>query len=70
MYGIPGEALQERPRIDLKQDKIQSRGEWRVRDYGLEAIRFWLGSSWYSHDELHFHARLRPDSNRCQRDAD
>jgi iron complex outermembrane receptor protein len=56
LYGIPGgEALEERPRIDLKQDKLQSRGEWRVRDHGVEAIRFWLGSSWYAHDELHFH---------------
>jgi iron complex outermembrane receptor protein len=55
LYGIPGEeALEERPRIDLHQDKIQSRGEWRVRSHGVEAIRFWLGSSWYTHDELHF----------------
>ena len=56
LYGIPGEeALEERPRIDLQQDKLQSRGEWRVRDHGVEAIRYWLGSSWYAHDELHFH---------------
>jgi iron complex outermembrane recepter protein len=55
LYGIPGaEALVERPRIDMQQDKVQSRGEWRVRDHGIEAIRFWLGSSWYAHDELHF----------------
>jgi iron complex outermembrane receptor protein len=56
VYGIPGEeALEGRPRIDLRQDKVQSRGEWRVRDHGVEAIRYWLGSSWYAHDELHFH---------------
>jgi iron complex outermembrane recepter protein len=55
VYGIPGEeALEERPRIDLQQDKVQSRGEWRVRDHGIEAIRFWLGSSWYAHDEVVF----------------
>jgi iron complex outermembrane receptor protein len=56
LFGIPGEeAAEERPRIDLLQDKLQSRGEWRVRDHGIEAIRYWLGSSWYAHDELHFH---------------
>jgi iron complex outermembrane receptor protein len=60
-YGIPdappgdSSVLEERPRIDLKQDKLQSRGEWRVRNHGIEAIRFWLGSSWYAHDELHAH---------------
>jgi iron complex outermembrane receptor protein len=55
VYGIPGEeALEERPRIDLQQDKIQSRGEWRMREGGVEAIRFWLGSSWYAHDEVVF----------------
>jgi iron complex outermembrane recepter protein len=55
LYGIPGEsALVERSRIDLKQDKIQSRGEWRVGEYGVEAIRFWFGSTWYAHDEITF----------------
>jgi iron complex outermembrane receptor protein len=55
LYGIPGaEALEERPRIDLQQDKLQSRGEWRVRGHGVESVRFWLGTSWYAHDEMHF----------------
>jgi iron complex outermembrane receptor protein len=57
LYGIPGEgALEERARIDLKQDKVQSRGEWRVGAYGVETVRYWLGSSWYEHDEIHFEA--------------
>jgi iron complex outermembrane receptor protein len=56
VYGIPGEeALEHRPFIDLLQDKVQARGEWRMRSGGVEAIRFWLGSSWYIHDELAFH---------------
>jgi iron complex outermembrane receptor protein len=56
VYGIPGEeALEHRPFIDLLQDKVQARGEWRMRTGGVEAIRFWLGSSWYVHDELAFH---------------
>jgi iron complex outermembrane receptor protein len=50
VYGIPGEP-DENPFIDLEQDKVQSRGEWRVRSHGIEAIRYWLGSSWYAHDE-------------------
>jgi iron complex outermembrane receptor protein len=50
LYGIPdGDA-----RIDMVQDKIQSRGEWRVRDYGIEAIRYWFGASDYEHNEIAF----------------
>lgn len=53
LYGIPGaEAVVENKRIDMTQDKIQSKGEWRVRDYGIEAIRYWFGSTSYAHDEL------------------
>ena len=53
LYGIPGvEAVAENKRIDMTQDKIQSKGEWRVRDYGIEAIRYWFGSSSYAHNEL------------------
>jgi iron complex outermembrane receptor protein len=57
LYGIPGkDAIDARTRIDMQQDKIQSRGEWRVRDYGIEAIRFWFGSSDYAHNEIGFEA--------------
>lgn len=55
LYGIPGaRALTNRTRIDMQQEKVQSRGEWRVRDYGVEAIRYWLGSSTYRHNEVGF----------------
>jgi iron complex outermembrane recepter protein len=55
LYGIPGEgAAEERPRIDLQQEKIQSRGEWRVRDYGIDAIRYWFGTTRYGHNEVIF----------------
>ena len=55
LYGIPGEeALEARPRIDMIQDKIISKGEWRVRDYGIEAIRTWFGTSRYAHNEVVF----------------
>lgn len=57
LYGIPGkDAIDARTRIDMQQDKIQSRGEWRVRDYGIEAIRFWFGASDYAHNEIGFEA--------------
>jgi iron complex outermembrane receptor protein len=48
LYGIPDDEA----RIDMVQDKIQSRGEWRVRDYGIEAIRYWFGASDYEHKEI------------------
>lgn len=55
LYGIPGaDAATERPRIDLHQEKLQSKGEWRVRDYGIEAIRYWFGASRYAHNEVVF----------------
>jgi iron complex outermembrane receptor protein len=57
LYGIPGEDAQvERTRIDLQQDKTQSRGEWRVRSWGVDAIRFWFGASDYAHNEIGFEA--------------
>lgn len=55
LYGIPGaEALTNRTRIDMHQNKVQSRGEWRVRDNGIEAIRYWFGGSVYAHNEIGF----------------
>lgn len=53
LYGIPGEEAEEaKPRIDLLQDKLIAKGEWRVRDRGIEAIRLWLGSTRYGHNEV------------------
>jgi iron complex outermembrane receptor protein len=50
LYGIPA----AESRIDMGQDKIQSKGEWRVRDFGIEAIRYWFGASDYAHSEIAF----------------
>lgn len=57
LYGIPGEEAEEGvlPRIDLVQDKVLAKGEWRVRGSGIDAIRFWFGASDYAHDELAIH---------------
>ena len=53
LYGIPGEeALELRPRIDLEQDKVLVKGEWRVKDFGVEALRIWFGASDYAHNEV------------------
>jgi iron complex outermembrane receptor protein len=52
-YGIPGEEAAElRPRIDLEQNRIQSKGEWRIGGMGIEALRFWFGASEYAHNEV------------------
>lgn len=39
-------------KIAMEQDRIQSKGEWRVRSGGIDAIRFWFGASDYAHDEV------------------
>ncbi len=56
-YGIPGEAAEEGelPRIDLGQNKVLVRGEWRPKRSGIEAVRLWFGASDYAHDELAIH---------------
>jgi iron complex outermembrane receptor protein len=54
-YRIPGiEATETGTRIDLQQTKVMSKGEFRPVASAIDAIRFWLGSSAYSHDELAF----------------
>jgi iron complex outermembrane receptor protein len=51
-YYIPGiEAAASKNHIALNQSKLASRGEWRVNDFGLETVRFWLGATDYNHDE-------------------
>ncbi len=55
LYGIPGEEAAElRPRIDLEQDKVLVKGEWRVKASGIDAIRVWFGASDYAHNEVIF----------------
>jgi iron complex outermembrane receptor protein len=54
LYGIPGgeEAETLRPRIDMAQEKVLAKGEWRVGTAGIEAIRAWFGASDYAHNEV------------------
>lgn len=60
LYGIPGEEAREGvlPKIDLEQDKVMVRGEWRPMGPGVEAVRLWFGASDYAHDELARHGAL------------
>jgi iron complex outermembrane receptor protein len=52
-YFIPGiEAAEHKNHIVLNQTKWTSKGEWRVNDFGLEAVRFWFGATDYKHDEV------------------
>ncbi|WP_159079968.1 TonB-dependent receptor [Methyloceanibacter sp. wino2] len=63
LYGIPGEEAEEGflPRIDLVQDKVLVKGEWRPESSGIEAVRFWFGASDYAHDELERHSAAGHD---------
>lgn len=61
LYGIPGEeAAEASPRIDLNQDKVLAKGEWRVGSSAIDAVRFWFGASDYEHAELAFHEPGEP----------
>jgi iron complex outermembrane recepter protein len=52
-YFIPGaEAAARKNHIVLDQTKWTSKGEWRVNDHGLEAIRYWFSALDYKHDEI------------------
>ena len=54
-YFIPGvEAAAKKNHIVLDQTKLTSKGEWRVGDFGVEAVRFWFGATDYKHDEVDF----------------
>lgn len=52
-YRIPGaEAAETDTRIDMRQTKVNARGEMRPSSGVVEAIRVWLGASDYKHDEF------------------
>lgn len=72
VYGVPGEEADEGvdPRIDLAQQKIQARGEWRPRTFGVEAIRFWFGASNYKHNEFERHAHEDEDEHEHEDEHD
>lgn len=52
-YQVPGqEATETRTNIDMKQSKFTGKGEVRPNSNGIEAIRYWFGSTSYRHAEI------------------
>lgn len=63
LYAIPGiESAEEKSRIDMGQDKINAKGEWRAPELGLAAVRTWFGWDNYAHNELDFDAAENADT--------
>lgn len=53
LYRIPGaEGESNQTRIDAKQTKLLSKGEWRAPNSVVDAIRFWGGVTDYKHNEI------------------
>lgn len=53
LYHIPGaEGESNNTRIDAKQTKWFSKGEWRAPNSTIDALRFWGGVTDYKHSEL------------------
>lgn len=73
-YGIPGHEAEEGvdPYIDMVQDRFMAKGEWRVRNSGIDAIRFWFGASDYRHNEWakHDHGHHDDDDDDDHHDHD
>lgn len=53
LYGIPGiEGEDYRTRIDARETKLTSKGEYRPMAGGVDAVRFWYGFTDYMHREI------------------
>ena len=53
LYHIPGsDGENTNTRIDARQTKLLSKGEWRAPNSFVDAIRFWGGVTDYKHDEI------------------
>ncbi len=53
LYGIPGvDAAATRTKLDVNQEKLSSRGEYRPDSGPIEAVRFSFGVSRYKHNEI------------------
>jgi iron complex outermembrane recepter protein len=52
-YYIPGiEAADRKNHIVLNQERLSSKGEWRLENSGIETIRTWFGVTNYKHSEI------------------
>ncbi len=55
LYGIPGpEGEGHNTRIDARQDKVLSKGEFRPSGSAIDTIRYWAGYTDYKHNEIGF----------------
>jgi iron complex outermembrane receptor protein len=53
LYQVPGqEATETRTNIDMRQEKLTSKGEYRPDSYAIDAIRYWFGTTDYRHAEI------------------
>jgi iron complex outermembrane receptor protein len=53
LYSIPGiGGTESRTRIDSKQTRFTTKGEYRPDSAAIEAIRFWTGVTDYKHNEI------------------
>jgi iron complex outermembrane recepter protein len=53
LYHIPGiDGEDNRTRIDARQTKVLSKGEYRPFGTMIDTVRFWLGVTDYKHDEI------------------
>ncbi len=53
LYHIPGsDGESANTRIDAKQTKLLTKGEWRAPSSAIDAIRFWGGVTDYKHNEI------------------
>jgi iron complex outermembrane recepter protein len=53
LYHIPGiDGEDHHTRIDAKETKVTSKGEYRPEMTGIDAVRFWYGYTDYKHNEI------------------
>jgi iron complex outermembrane receptor protein len=53
LYHIPGaDGEDHHTRIDARQTKVLSKGEWRAPASWIDAVRFWGGVTDYKHNEI------------------
>jgi iron complex outermembrane receptor protein len=64
LYGIPGiDGEDHRTRIDARETKFTSKGEYRPMAGGIDAVRFWYGFTDYKHNEIGLADPLDPTTD-------
>jgi iron complex outermembrane receptor protein len=64
LYGIPGiDGEDHRTRIDARETKLTSKGEYRPQAGGIDAVRFWYGYTDYKHNEIGLADPLDPTTD-------